>query len=35
MIMDGELDCFLEVVFNLKGMIEEVIEVGEKMLVEV
>ena len=33
MILDGELDQYsLEVAFNLKGNIEEVIEAGEKML---
>lgn len=35
MIMDGEVDQYLEVVFNLKGIIDDVIEVGKKMFVEV
>jgi F-type H+-transporting ATPase subunit beta len=34
MIMDGELDKLPESAFNLKGTIEEVIEAGEKMMVE-
>jgi len=34
MILDGELDHLPESSFNLKGSIEEVIEVGEKMLAE-
>ena len=34
MIMDGELDRLPEAAFNLKGTIEEVIEVGEQMLTE-
>lgn len=32
MILNGEMDKYPEVVFNLKGTIEEVIEAGEKML---
>ncbi|WP_185849751.1 F0F1 ATP synthase subunit beta [Blattabacterium cuenoti] len=32
MIMDGELDNFPEMAFNLKGTIEQVIETGKKML---
>lgn len=35
MILDGEMDKYLEAVFNLKGSIEDVKIVGEKMLVEV
>ena len=34
MIMDGQLDRLPEAAFNLKGTIEEVIEVGEQMLTE-
>jgi len=34
MIMDGEMDKYPEAAFNLKGNIEEVAEVGEKMLAE-
>ena len=34
MIMDGDVDKYPEAAFNLKGTIEEVIEVGEKMLAE-
>ena len=33
-ILDGEYDQYPEAAFNLKGGIEEVIEAGEKMLVE-
>jgi F-type H+-transporting ATPase subunit beta len=32
MILNGEMDKYPEVVFNLKGTIEEVIEAGEEML---
>ena len=32
MIIDGELDHLQNLLFNLKGTIEEVIEAGEKML---
>ncbi|XOD67851.1 MAG: F0F1 ATP synthase subunit beta [Flavobacteriales bacterium Tduv] len=35
MIMNGELDKYLESAFNLKGTIEQVIDAGEKMLAEV
>ncbi|MDO7566299.1 MAG: F0F1 ATP synthase subunit beta [Schleiferiaceae bacterium] len=34
MIMDGELDQYPEAAFNLRGSIEDAIEVGEKMLAE-
>lgn len=34
MILDGEVDRYPEAAFNLKGSIEEVMEVGEKMLAE-
>ena len=34
MILEGEMDKYPEVVFNLKGTIEEVMEAGEKMLSE-
>ncbi|MFT4969613.1 MAG: F-type H+-transporting ATPase subunit beta [Chitinophagales bacterium] len=34
MILDGELDSLPEAAFNLRGSIEEVIEVGEKMLAD-
>ncbi|GFR75412.1 ATP synthase subunit beta [Elysia marginata] len=34
MIMDGDLDHLPEVAFNLKGTIEEVVESGEKMMVD-
>jgi len=34
MILNGELDHYPEAAFNLKGTIEEVIEAGEKMLLE-
>ena len=34
MIMDGDLDHLPEAAFNLQGTIEDVIEVGEKMLAE-
>ncbi len=34
MIMDGEMDEYPEVAFNLKGTIEDVIEAGKKMLAE-
>ena len=34
MILSGELDKYPEAAFNLKGTIDEVIEVGEKMLAE-
>ncbi|XOD68421.1 MAG: F0F1 ATP synthase subunit beta [Flavobacteriales bacterium AspAUS03] len=35
MIMDGELDQYPEAAFNLKGTIDQAIEAGQKMLVEV
>ena len=34
MILNGEMDKYSEVVFNLKGTIEEVIEAGEKLIKE-
>ena len=34
MILNGELDHYPEAAFNLKGTIDEVIEAGEKMLLE-
>jgi len=34
MIIDGELDHLPEAAFNLRGTIEEAIEIGEKMLAE-
>lgn len=34
MILNGEMDRYSEVVFNLKGTIEEVIEAGEKLIKE-
>jgi len=34
MILDGEMDQYPEAAFNLKGVIEEVIEAGKKMLEE-
>ncbi len=34
MILDGELDSLPEAAFNLRGSIDEVIEVGEKMLAD-
>ena len=35
MIMDGEVDEYPEAAFNLRGTIDEAIEVGKKMLAEV
>ncbi len=35
MILEGKMDKYPEAAFNLKGRIEDVIEVGEKMLAEV
>jgi F-type H+-transporting ATPase subunit beta len=34
MILDGEMDKYPEAAFNLKGGLDEVIEAGEKMLVD-
>ena len=35
MIIDGELDKYPEAAFNLRGSIDDAIEAGEKMLIEV
>ena len=34
MILDGEMDKYPEAAFNLKGGLDEVVEAGEKMLVD-